>query len=750
MRVGKYLQAPSVLLLATIASGNAIAADVGIQPDDALATHAESRISVGVSSYYYYIPDLDLTFTGQKGSIGYYGTLPLGNEFFGLLDVDYRFGPATFGTSLESIDGIPESYVEGKIALGRDLLFDNFVVSPYIGLGYRNLFNELSTVIGGVDAMTQYFYIPVGLIHRIDLGADASLETTLEGDIFLVGYRQTDYADYDPNWGVSRTQQNTGYGIKASMMYRKDQWGIGPYLNYWNVAKSDSGTYKCNDNLTCSSFVPENSTTEYGIEMQLSSWAAPTMQSNKRSDNDSEAYSSLKTSAESRISFGLSNYDYYEPREKVTFGGPKGSIGYFGTLPLGEEFFGLLDVDYHFGAANYKSPAYSDDGISDYYVEGKIALGRDFRFDNFVVSPYIGFGYRRLFDEFGSVSNGYDRTSQYLYLPVGFIHRIRLGSDARLETTVEGDILLIGYQKSEFSQLAQYGEDLHNTQDKGYGIKASMMYRRDKWGIGPYLNYWSIADSSLDTIRCGEALECDYFEPASTTTEYGIELEFSSTAVGGSYSDSLPQREKSDWSGLYAGIQGTYDLNNIDESSDFLGDGTIILGSSTQFSGAALGIFVGSNYSSSNAIVGVEFDANLTDASLNGDSVTVNGQSMVGVENFYDLNGYGSGRLRLGYNYGRLMPFVTAGVALANIEVGSDFTQVDYQLEGSDWAYGYTLGAGAEYRINDTFRMRAEYRYSDFGTTDIKIKTGDEQVPKTTYEVDMKTQALTVGLGMVF
>ena len=34
-----------------------------------------------------------------------------------------------------------------------------------------------------------------------------------------------------------------------------------------------------------------------------------------------------------------------------------------------------------------------------------------------------------------------------------------------------------------------------NTQRKGYGLKLSVMYEKDKWAVGPYLHTWNIDDS---------------------------------------------------------------------------------------------------------------------------------------------------------------------------------------------------------------------------------------------------------------
>jgi len=82
----------------------------------------------------------------------------------------------------------------------------------------------------------------------------------------------------------------------------------------------------------------------------------------------------------------------------------------------------------------------------------------------------------------------------------------------------------------------------------------------------------------------------------------------------------------------------------------------------------------------------------------------------------------GSLRTRLGYAWGRLLPFVTGGVALGG------FTQQSYLWGGdsqglfnasssrSSLRAGWTLGAGAEWAMTRSWAIRGEYRYTDFGS----------------------------------
>lgn len=78
----------------------------------------------------------------------------------------------------------------------------------------------------------------------------------------------------------------------------------------------------------------------------------------------------------------------------------------------------------------------------------------------------------------------------------------------------------------------------------------------------------------------------------------------------------------------------------------------------------------------------------------------------------------------VGYAYDRFLPFVTGGLAWANVKseltnvntYSSDDFSVDNSTSASSSAthFGWTVGAGVEYAITDHWRTKIEYRYHDF------------------------------------
>ncbi len=84
----------------------------------------------------------------------------------------------------------------------------------------------------------------------------------------------------------------------------------------------------------------------------------------------------------------------------------------------------------------------------------------------------------------------------------------------------------------------------------------------------------------------------------------------------------------------------------------------------------------------------------------------------------------GSLRARLGYTWGRLMPFTTAGGVLGTFTTQADLAGFDpvgfYYAANTGHTVvrlGWTVGGGLEYAVNQNWFARAEYRYADFGTT---------------------------------
>lgn len=145
------------------------------------------------------------------------------------------------------------------------------------------------------------------------------------------------------------------------------------------------------------------------------------------------------------------------------------------------------------------------------------------------------------------------------------------------------------------------------------------------------------------------------------------------------------------------------------------------------------GLFAGYNFQTNDRMVlGIETDFawdNVDDSKkkwrrragdiVAGDKDDTDIKQKVGVKQKW----IGATRLRAGYSFDRVMPYVAVGLAYTKIEglymekvrTGKDKKKGDHK---SNTRTGITAGVGVDYMppvMNDHIILRAEYRYSDFG-----------------------------------
>ncbi len=249
--------------------------------------------------------------------------------------------------------------------------------------------------------------------------------------------------------------------------------------------------------------------------------------------NEYQRYAPAELSSSQGFELGgqISHYRYVEPDfspgfdvvDKGTkFGLTANMIQKFGKTP--RVWFGKVEGRFAYGQVDYSGSGTSS-GNDDYLFEGRVLIGRDSVFHYSGWSPYIGFGYRYLDnDSQGQTSTGaygYQRESQYIYLPLGITTRFYAGRNARIATNIEYDELLYGKQISHLSDVGSGYADISNDQHSGYGMRGNIMYERQHWGFGPFVNYWHIrtSDVACAGVLCG-------VEPNNRTTEYGLELRY--------------------------------------------------------------------------------------------------------------------------------------------------------------------------------------------------------------------------------
>lgn len=182
------------------------------------------------------------------------------------------------------------------------------------------------------------------------------------------------------------------------------------------------------------------------------------------------------------------------------------------------------------GQVDYTSNDSGDaHNINDWSLEFRFLAGYDFMPSKEVaITPYIGTGYRYLYDNFGGSWTsknyyGYDRESNYFYSPVGVTALINLDNGWSLGATAEYDIFWWGRQKSYMSDVPGY-YDIVNNQRTGYGARGSLLIQKKvndvAFTVEPFIRYWNISDSDITTDPAGTS----WYEPNNNTTEAGVLL----------------------------------------------------------------------------------------------------------------------------------------------------------------------------------------------------------------------------------
>jgi len=221
----------------------------------------------------------------------------------------------------------------------------------------------------------------------------------------------------------------------------------------------------------------------------------------------------------------LASYHYEEPSFAQLTGSRVGLVGAY-TFTSASGMFFRLDGRGSYGALKYQGSG-TQDSVPDLIAEARGVAGMDFPSGSGVsLSPYLGLGYRYLYDDLRGRSStnaaGYRRYSNYLYAPVGMTIRFDLGKRWVLAPAFEADIFILGKQKTRLSDASLVLNDVTNTQKHGSGWRAYLMLEKDHLAFGAWMHYWDIKDSDVQPTGAGTA----GLEPANWTRESGIEFRY--------------------------------------------------------------------------------------------------------------------------------------------------------------------------------------------------------------------------------
>lgn len=178
----------------------------------------------------------------------------------------------------------------------------------------------------------------------------------------------------------------------------------------------------------------------------------------------------------------------------------------------GEFAFGLVDYE---GSLSDGTP-YTMENSHDYLWNLRLLLGRQWEAEDWGHRFYLGVGYRGLNDDSTQDPAGYDRQSNYIYLPLGLKTYHNLADHWQVGLGGEFDVLLVGLQISGY---AEDGGLITNVQWPGFGARASVELRHRApsvdLALAPFIQYWWVDESTTSH---------GWYEPRNYSLQYGLNL----------------------------------------------------------------------------------------------------------------------------------------------------------------------------------------------------------------------------------
>ena len=185
------------------------------------------------------------------------------------------------------------------------------------------------------------------------------------------------------------------------------------------------------------------------------------------------------------------------------------------------------------------------------------------------------------------------------------------------------------------------------------------------------------------------------------------------------------------WTGFFVGIHNEWAGNVVDVTTTTVTPGAFVTSTvGNSFSGPTVGGHFGYSYEFANRVVlGGQFDMAWTDIKWrNGTSYTnaagagLGFGGVIAANTRTGLDWLGGARVKLGYEFGKYLPFVTGGVAFGGLSSTNNASSATTGFGGSatygsasTTTAGWVVGAGFEYLLTESFSAYAEYLFTSMG-----------------------------------
>ncbi|WP_269930228.1 outer membrane protein [Aminobacter sp. HY435] len=196
------------------------------------------------------------------------------------------------------------------------------------------------------------------------------------------------------------------------------------------------------------------------------------------------------------------------------------------------------------------------------------------------------------------------------------------------------------------------------------------------------------------------------------------------------------------WSGIYVGAAIGYAWGDSPFENR---TGDYVQRTDYDPDGVLGGVYVGYNHQfANNVVLGIDADINAAHLTGGGGEYSDNDGPLVGLDTSSKMNWNGAVRARAGYAMDRFLPYVAGGLSFGGYEFELLGDNV-LMFSEKETMVGWNIGAGIEYAATDNLILRAEYRYSDFGSKDYAELRGEEAG-----KIKLRTHDIRLGLAYKF
>jgi len=184
--------------------------------------------------------------------------------------VDYD-GQLSDGTPYK-INDIDDFLGELRGVAGFDVsLLSSTTLTPFAGIGYRFLSDNLSKDPAGYRRFSNYVYSPIGVETKTPFGDGWTAGVTLEYDLFWFGKQYSNLSDFNSAYSDVTNDQEGGYGLRASVKITKVIENmnllIEPYGVYWSIDRSKDSAVSISGSVAGTAYEPKNNSTEIGARV---------------------------------------------------------------------------------------------------------------------------------------------------------------------------------------------------------------------------------------------------------------------------------------------------------------------------------------------------------------------------------------------------------------------------------------------------------------------------------------------------